>query len=520
MIFFLQYYTTFIVSFCVLSSVESFSKISVSSRRIISESSSSNINKLKQQQRQQQKVQSPPFSSTLSLFNDHDGVDKDRDVQDSSSLFAVSSRRESIRRFSSTIASAATFLSSIPTQSANAKEARTTITLDVETDYFIRVLNFFGGDMKRTLGALVRSPYTNVEIYSSDKNREDEILRALYDFEDPDNYVSQANWLKVSSVTSGEMLNDLLNKKRYTFTLFTSEGDGIPEKNINISNLQLGVTGVVLSYPLAYSYYQYMNYQAEIEQAKKRDLMKQKKAKAAKDKAAKAKAKDKNKAKVKKEEKPKKPTTKAKEIKVVDEDLIPVPPSPSKETVSIETSPSQQQQKQEPPTLQPEIMNTEEGEEEQRVAEAENKAYYDYISNAYDNAAAAKSSSSPVKDPLVTSSSLYDDDDDTKTKTTKKDEVMFFAQELEKVKEDEVIPQPVQPPTPAPVAKQEVEAVEGKTVVVSEEPKQTEQQPEQVPSSEAINNDTTSPFSPIGNVRSNGKASGFSSATGSYLDNL
>lgn len=508
MIFLLQYYTTFIVSFCVLSSVESFSKISVNSRRIISESSSSNINKLKQQQ----KVQSPPFSSTLSLFNDHDGGDKDRDVQDSSSLFAISSRRESIRRFSSTIASAATFLSSTPTQSANAKEARTTITLDVETDYFIRVLNFFGGDMKRTLGALVRSPYTNVEIYSSDKNREDEILRALYEFEDPDNYVSQASWLKVSSVTSGEMLNDLLNKKRYTFTLFTSEGDGIPETNINISNLQLGVTGVVLSYPLAYSYYQYMNYQAEIEQAKKRDLMKQKKAKAAKDKAAKAKAKDKNKAKVKKEEKPKKPTTKAKEIKVEEEDLIPVPPSPSKETVS-------KQRKQEPPTLQPEIMNTEEGEEGQGVVEAENKAYYDYISNAYDNAAAAKSSSSPVEDPLVTSSSLYDDDD-TKTKTTKKDEVMFFAQEQEKVKEDEVVPQPVQPPTPAPVAKQEVEEVEEKTFIVSEEPKQTQQQPEQVPSPEAINNDTTPPFSPIGNVRSNGKASGFSSATGSYLDNL
>lgn len=230
-------------------------------------------------------------SSQLSMLDD------DGEATDEAHINTIKSRRE----FFSKIAATAPILFTATQASAVTNEP-TRIELVVDTEYLIRVLNYFDGDMRKVLGVLVRSPQTTVEIEPPPKGNdpkltpENAILRALYSFSSPEDYVTQASWLKVDEPDKGWV--DFLTKKRYRIYLPSIGSDGNEESgkklevvirptNINLSNLEAGVGLGILSYPLAYSYYNYESYKEEQEKIAKKAKMAAKKAAKAKASAAK-----------------------------------------------------------------------------------------------------------------------------------------------------------------------------------------------------------------------------------------
>jgi hypothetical protein len=158
---------------------------------------------------------------------------------------------------------------------------RTKIELDVETDYLVRVLEYFDGDMKRALGAIVRSPFSNVRIDPPEASR-DAILRALYSYNSPDDYTTQASWLSIQPKKS--LVDDLLEKK-YSITIPSMSG-GAVNTRISFSNLEIGLILALLSYPVTYALYQFESYQEEQQAIAKRAAAAAKKAGSSKKTAA------------------------------------------------------------------------------------------------------------------------------------------------------------------------------------------------------------------------------------------
>lgn len=179
---------------------------------------------------------------------------------------------------------------------AASSSAPTRIELTVETDDLVRVLNYFDGDMRRVLGAIVRSPFTNVRIdppsSKEDRQARDAILRALYSYESPEDYALQAKWVTVEEPDTS--LVGTLTKKRFQVTLPSgtpSSGDDSVQTTVSLSLLEAGLGLGVLSYPLGYAFYRYENYQEE-QQAKERKAKMAAKKKAAAEAAKKKKEGD------------------------------------------------------------------------------------------------------------------------------------------------------------------------------------------------------------------------------------
>jgi len=170
----------------------------------------------------------------------------------------------------------------------------TTIQLKVETDYLIKSIEAFNGDMRRVLAAIVRSPYTEVSINAPQKDKDaarDAILRALYSYEAPEDYLEQARWLEIGETDSS--LAGWLTRKRWKVSVPNfSPGEEMPLKTtVTLSNLEAGVGVGILSYPLTYGYYKYEGYWEEQEAKARKEAAAAKKAAAAKAKAKKDKAK-------------------------------------------------------------------------------------------------------------------------------------------------------------------------------------------------------------------------------------
>mmetsp|Transcript_12399 Transcript_12399/g.24994 ORF Transcript_12399/g.24994 Transcript_12399/m.24994 type:complete len:518 (+) Transcript_12399:206-1759(+) len=213
----------------------------------------------------------------------------------------------------------------------------TKIELDVDTEYLLRVLDYFQGDMRQVLGVLIKNPTTRVQIDAPDGGKKavrgmtakDAILRALYSYDNPDDYADQASWLNVRSNGSAGLV-EFLTKKRYNFDLDVKgiadryaylRSDAKPVTNgnsagaaangdltsktttISLSNLEAAVGLAVASYPLAYGYYNYESYLEEREKLAKKKAMEAKK-KAAAEKAKAAAKTDKPAAAAAKKEKP------------------------------------------------------------------------------------------------------------------------------------------------------------------------------------------------------------------------
>jgi hypothetical protein len=213
----------------------------------------------------------------------HDGGDgASEDEDDAHDNIIRSSRREFFSKVAGATAAAAPILlaaSSRASAAAATDNEPTRIELTVDTEYLIRVLEYFDGDMRKVLGVLVRSPQTTVEIHPPPKGEKglldpkDAILRALYSYESPNEYITQASWVKVDEPNKGWV--EFLTKKRYRIYLPSVASDGnnengildvtIQPTNVNLSNLEGGVGLAVLSYPVAYGYYQYNSWWEEQE---------------------------------------------------------------------------------------------------------------------------------------------------------------------------------------------------------------------------------------------------------------
>jgi hypothetical protein len=196
----------------------------------------------------------------------------------------VSSRKEFMSNIIAATSSAAPIVFSASRASATTNEPTTRIELTVDTEYLIRVLEYFDGDMRKVLGVLVRTPQTTVEIEPPAKGNDpnlspkDAILRALYSYKAPEDYVTQASWLKLDEPKKGWV--EFLTKKRYKIYLPAIGTDDnkengvleviIQSTNLNLSNLEAGVCVVALSYPIAYSYYNYESFIEEKEKAMKK----------------------------------------------------------------------------------------------------------------------------------------------------------------------------------------------------------------------------------------------------------
>jgi len=146
--------------------------------------------------------------------------------------------------------------------------------------------------MRQVLPAIVRSPFTNVVIDPPNKDKDtarDAILRALYSYEAPEDYLEQASWLDV-----GETDNSFvgwLTQKRYRISVPNfPPGEELPLKTtVTLSNLEAAVAAGVLSYPLTYGYYKYEGYWEEQEAKARKEAAAAKRAAAAKAKKGKAK---------------------------------------------------------------------------------------------------------------------------------------------------------------------------------------------------------------------------------------
>ncbi|KAL3760067.1 hypothetical protein ACHAWU_006615 [Discostella pseudostelligera] len=208
------------------------------------------------------------------------------DDDDDGDLLFVSNRKEFISKVVAA-ASAVTpiLVSKSPAfAAASASEPTTRIELTVDTEYLIRVLEYFDGDMRKVLGVLIRAPTTSVEIEPPSKGNnpnlspKDAILRALYSYKSPEDYVTQASWLKVDEPEKGWV--EFLTKKRYKIYLPSIGADGknedgvlevtIQSTNINLSNLEAAVGVIAVSYPLAYGYYNYESFIEEKDKAAKK----------------------------------------------------------------------------------------------------------------------------------------------------------------------------------------------------------------------------------------------------------
>ena len=211
-----------------------------------------------------------------------------------------SKRRNFFSKVTTTTAVATTFSTlSSATPAYAVTEEPTRIELVVETDYLIRVLNYFDGDMRKVLGAIVRSPLTNVAIEpprakfnfggETSVSPKDAILRALYSKDTPEINAEQEGWLKIDPPNPWI---EFLTKKRYELSIpffYMKEGEQKgsikkivvrPATTLSLSNIEAAIGVAAISYPIAYAFYNYESYAEEQEKlAKKRMMAAKKKAK-------------------------------------------------------------------------------------------------------------------------------------------------------------------------------------------------------------------------------------------------
>eukprot|EP00956_Cyclotella_meneghiniana_P021991 scaffold40827_cov88-Cyclotella_meneghiniana.AAC.2 len=262
---------------------------------------------------------SVPFISSFSHFNQrphllqhnvhHDDEIDGFDHQQTNSIFQSdvqalgSKRRNFFSKVTATTAVATAFSTTVSsaTPAYAVTEEPTRIELVVETDYLIRVLNYFDGDMRKVLGAIVRSPLTNVEIEpprakfnfggETSVSPKDAILRALYSKDTPEINEEQKSWLKVDPPNPWI---EFLTKKRYELSIpffYMKEGEQKgsikkivvrPATTLTLSNIEAAIGVAAISYTVAYAFYNYESYAEEQEKlAKKRMIAAKKKAKSA-----------------------------------------------------------------------------------------------------------------------------------------------------------------------------------------------------------------------------------------------
>ena len=248
---------------------------------------------------------------------------------------SVSTRRGFFSQVAAT-ASASLLLSASPQQATAVSNEPTRIELIVDTEYMIRALDYFDGDMRKVIEVLIRAPSTEVDIEPPagtlfDAGPKDAILSALTSFSaDSEQAARQASWIKVDKPNR---TIDFLLKKRYNLSVPSAGPQDVQEIEIvlkdggtlkykpmkldstpfSLSNLEAAVGLAVASYPVAYGVYNFDSWKEDQDKKEKKKRM------AAKNvaKAKAAAAKDKGKGTKKKKEKKAKDDTAEKFVKQV-----------------------------------------------------------------------------------------------------------------------------------------------------------------------------------------------------------
>jgi hypothetical protein len=274
--------------------------------------------------------------SALSLAEQDDNII----IQELESTNDVTNRRGFLSQIAASASASLLLSSSLPQQANALPDEPTRIEISVDTEYLIRVLDYFDGDMRKALGVLIRAPSTQVEIDaparagSGSINPRDAVLNALSSYNEEEYAVQQASWVKVDKPNR---TLELLLKKRYTLSLPSVGSAGnaeqveivlkdggtvkykpsmkIEKTSLSLSNLEAGIGLVTISYPVAYGLYNYESFREEEEKKLKKAQMAAKKAKAAAAKKAKAKGSPKKKEKKTTTVEKSKPTMKGQETK-------------------------------------------------------------------------------------------------------------------------------------------------------------------------------------------------------------
>jgi hypothetical protein len=253
-------------------------------------------------------------------------------IQELESTNDVTNRRGFFSEIAASASASLLLSSSLPQQANAFPDKPTRIEMSVDTEYLIRVLDYFDGDMRKALSVLIRAPSTRVEIDAPARAR-DAVLNALSSYNEEEYAVQQASWVKVDKPNR---TLELLLKKRYTLSLPSVGSAGnaeqveivlkdggtvkykpsmkIEKTSLSLSNLEAGIGLVTISYPVAYGLYNYESFREEEEKKLKKAQMAAKKAKAAAAKKAKAKGSPKKKEKKATNDKSK-PTMKGQETK-------------------------------------------------------------------------------------------------------------------------------------------------------------------------------------------------------------
>ena len=163
-----------------------------------------------------------------------------------------------------------------PAQAAT--KERTTITVTVDTDYLVRALDYFGGDMKKTMTGIVRAPGSTLRIDPPESARDD-LLRVLYPFAEPEEYATQVNYLGIS-VQPKKSIGEVLTNKQFKL------GGGV-----SLSVIDVALVGIAFSYAWGFKTYENERIEEEREAAEKKAAMAAKRAALAAKKEAAANAK-------------------------------------------------------------------------------------------------------------------------------------------------------------------------------------------------------------------------------------
>ena len=278
----------------------------------------------------------------------------EQDNSQESSINSFSNRRGFLSQVGVVAtASASLLLSSSPQQATAVSNDPTRIELSVDTEYMLRALEYFDGDMSKVMEVLIRAPSTEVEIeppsgtlLDPKVGTKDAILRALSSYnKDPEYAARQISWMKVDKPN---WTLDFLLKKRFDIPILSSgpgnaeeieivlkDGGSLKYKPmklesapLSLSNLEVIAGLAVASYPVGYGLYNFESWQEEKQAKVKKAQMTAKKAAKAKAAAAAKKAKG---APMQKNEKGGKDTTKkskqvmkGQEAKNSDESLVDV----------------------------------------------------------------------------------------------------------------------------------------------------------------------------------------------------
>ena len=284
----------------------------------------------------------PPQSQRCPALSLAEQDDNDNNIiQELESTNNILDRRGFLSKIVASASASLLLSSSLPQQTNALPDEPTRIEMSVDTEYLIRVLDYFDGDMRKALGVLIRAPSTQVEIDapargggSGSINPRDAVLNALSSYNEEEYAVQQASWVKVDKPNR---TLELLLKKRYTLSLpsvgsaenaeqveiVLKDGGTVKYKpikliestSLSLSNLEAGIGLAVASYPLAYGLYNYDSFREEEEKKLKKAQMAAKKAKAAAAKKAKAKGSPRKKEKKTTTIEKSKPTMKGQETK-------------------------------------------------------------------------------------------------------------------------------------------------------------------------------------------------------------